>query len=149
MAKKYKIEWDETFAWGIKEIDDQHKDVLKAVNELYNACEENTVKENILSLIEKLDSYISVHFKTEEKYAMAYGFKKIDQLMSEHKFFKRIYKEIKNVYKNYSPSKTADSQQYKHVHIFALHLNQTLVEWLNNHLNTIDRELGEFLKEKM
>lgn len=146
---RFKLEWDEKYSWGIQEIDDQHKEVINAVNELYVACKDNTIKENIIDLIEKLDYYISIHFKTEEKYAIVYGFKKIEQLLSEHKFFIGIYTEIKNIYKDYSLLNNSSDSQYKHVYIFAVHLNQTLIGWLNVHLNTIDKELGEFLKGKI
>ncbi|HBG48201.1 MAG TPA: hypothetical protein DDW90_01575 [Cyanobacteria bacterium UBA9971] len=149
MDKQYKIEWDENFAWGIKEIDDQHKDIIKSVNNLYTACEENTVKEVILDLIEELDNYVTIHFDTEENYAKKFGFEKNIELLSDHAFFKNLYQEIKNYYTIHYTENNANSPQYKYTYIFALHLNQTLVEWLNVHLNTIDRELGDFLKGKI
>lgn len=146
MKDNYKIEWDESFAWCIEEINEQHKDVIKSVNELYAACKNNTVKEVILSQIEKLDFYTTNHFETEENYAKEYGFDKLNELLSAHSFFKNVYREIKNYYTIYF---SGDIIEYRYINMFALHLNQTLVEWLNVHLNTIDKELGEFLKNKI
>lgn len=149
MNKKYKIKWDESFASGIKEIDDQHKDIIKCVNELYFACEENKIKENILSYIEQLDDYVTVHFEAEENYAQKYGFEKTDELLLAHKFFKDVYKGIKDHYTIYPFTNDLDKAQYKRINMFAIQLNQVLIEWLNVHIITIDKDLFDFIRGKL
>ena len=149
MKEKFKIKWDDSLATGIQEIDGHHKDVINSVNDLYIACEENRTKDEILELIKILDYYIDIHFEAEENYAKTYRFKKNEELFSSHRFFRNIYKEIKNYYTIHYPKNIDDMPKYRYIHMFALHLNQTLVEWLNVHLNTIDRELSEFLKAKI
>lgn len=148
MKEKYVLKWDESLAWGIDEIDEQHKDVINAMNNLYDACKKNKLNDFILPLLEKLDYYVSTHFETEEKYAKDYNFEGLNELIEEHEFFKKIYTKIKNYYTRKNDTDN-QSSKYKYITMFALHLNKTLIEWLNFHMNTLDKELADFLKGKI
>lgn len=147
--KKHLLEWDDKYSYGIDEIDDQHKEILNLMKELYGACKKRKIKEFILPLIEQLDFYVTIHFATEEKYAKEYNFDKLNELIAEHEFFKNLYYKIKNYYIKETSLEKTNAIQCKYIHMFALHLNKTLIEWLDFHMNTIDKDLGDFLKDKV
>ena len=137
------IQWSDEYTTGINAIDSQHEDIIKSVNALYKALEENAGKETIIELIEKLDNYTTKHFDTEEKYMKIYNYPEYAAQVRAHEFFKTIYNEIRY----HSHYLTGD--KYMHVYQFALHLNQILIDWLRIHLETLDKVFAAFLKDKL
>jgi len=60
MNEEKNIKWKEEYRCGIKDIDQQHKDVINIVNKLYSAIEESKSIEKIIELIDNLDSYTTI-----------------------------------------------------------------------------------------
>ncbi|MFA6988770.1 MAG: hemerythrin family protein [Candidatus Gastranaerophilaceae bacterium] len=142
----YEVIWSDEVITGIKDIDEQHKKIVEAINTLYRSIEENEDKDKIIELIESLDPYVNVHFDTEEKYMKQYHYPAALEHKEAHDSFKKIYVEIRY---NYHYLGNKSSPQYKFVYILALHLSQIMIDWLNLHLNTLDKELATFLKTKI
>lgn len=134
------IMWDEKYLTGIEIIDSQHKNIFKSVNELNNAVEELQGREIILELIGNFDFYTTQHFDTEEEYMIELDYPDYAEHKEKHETFKKIYGEVKNNYV-YKFDKA--------VYILALHLNYTLAEWLDSHLQNEDQKLAEFLRAKI
>lgn len=134
------IMWNDKYLTGIETIDSQHKRIFKSVNELYNSLEKLENKEKILELISSLDFYTTEHFDTEEKYMMEFNYPEYSIHKDAHACFKATYEEIRNnyVYK-----------QEKSVYVLAIHLNQTMADWLDYHLQNEDQKLADFLKAKI
>jgi hemerythrin len=63
------VKWSPTFSVRIKVIDDQHKELLKLVNDLFNhaGSDKATERAYFAKVIQKAVWYIKVHFGTEEK----------------------------------------------------------------------------------
>lgn len=140
----YKINWSDEFITDIKEIDEQHKEIINKVNALYQAIEEQANKETIIGLIEDLDFYTTTHFETEEKHMLIHEFDRHLSHEKAHNFFKLTYEELRY---NFYYIDDKDSPNYKFTYIFALHLCQILIDWLNLHLNTYDKAFAEYLRK--
>jgi hemerythrin len=134
------LEWTDKYLTGIEIIDEQHKRIFKSVNALFDACEKVEKKEKILELIGHLDFYTDSHFSTEEKYMIKLEYPEYPEHKKAHEYFKGIYEKIRN---NYIYKKG------EVVYILAIHLNQTLADWLDYHLQNEDQRLAVFLKSRL
>jgi len=141
-----KILWDDSFNTGIEEIDEQHQKAIKIANELHNAVVENADKNIIISLIEKLDFYVNSHFETEENYMEKYNFENILEHQKAHEYFKDTYEQIRYSYFYVGNKELPD---YKLVNTYALHLSSILIDWLNFHLQTYDKDFLIFIRSKL
>ena len=133
------IIWNDKYLTGIEIIDSQHKKIFKCINNLFDAIEKLEIKEKILELIGGLDFYIVEHFDTEEKYMLELEYPEYLEHKKAHETFKKVYEEIRYNY------------VYKQdiVYVLAVHLNQTMADWLDYHLQNEDQRLADFLKTKI
>ncbi|MHB8839410.1 MAG: bacteriohemerythrin, partial [Gemmatimonadaceae bacterium] len=60
------MQWNESYATGIPQIDDQHKSLFKAVAALATAVERGDGASEYLRLVSFLDRYCREHFSFEE-----------------------------------------------------------------------------------
>ena len=60
------FEWTEELLTGNMQIDNEHKELLKAANEFMEACAEGRGRQEILWAAEYLANYAKVHFEHEE-----------------------------------------------------------------------------------
>jgi len=70
--------WSNTYSVGIKLIDDQHKELLDLVNDMYNHVnndDEAAERAYFQGVIKKTADYVKIHFATEEKIMKATNFK--------------------------------------------------------------------------
>lgn len=59
--------WQERYSVGIREIDEQHKQLINLINELNNAMLAGKGKEAVLPVLTKLSSHCVTHFNNEER----------------------------------------------------------------------------------
>ena len=134
-----KIHWKEEYLSGIEIIDKQHKDIINALNLLYDYLDTAETNEALTGdFLQQLDLYTTIHFDTEEEEIMRdYDYPGYLEHKNGHEFFKSAYNEIKN---NKFYSKNSN------IFIFSLHLTSILGDWLDVHLTTTDKALFDFLK---
>ncbi len=126
-----------------KNIDEQHKKILDTVNDLKEACTKQEVKEKVIKLIQLLDEYVTEHFRDEEYLAKKIGFIKVEGLKDEHNYFRGIYYELCFHYKY------KNNNHNKYYYLFSVYLVQSMIEWLDYHINTLDKELMDFVEAKL
>ncbi|MDR0302825.1 MAG: bacteriohemerythrin [Treponema sp.] len=70
------VEWSESYSMRIKKIDDQHKGLLKIVNDLYSHStgDERAERMYFMEVIGQAVQYIKEHFATEERIMIATKF---------------------------------------------------------------------------
>jgi len=127
------IEWQDDYSVGVKELDDQHKNLLDIINTLikeqgdeYNAAQ---LSEAVLSLIH----YAYVHFTTEERYLAQITFPDLKQHILEHVDFIMKTMELSLKVKE----KIQDNRR---------ELLEYLKGWYSSHVLGIDRLYIPFLK---
>ena len=133
------IIWNDKYLTGIEIIDSQHKNIFKCVNNLFDAIEKLEIKEELLEKIRCIDFYTTEHFDTEEKYMLELDYPEYLEHKKAHEAFKKVYEEIRYNY------------VYKQdvVYVLAVHLNQTMADWLDYHLQNEDQKLAKFLRTKL
>lgn len=79
--------WKDTFAVGIREIDDQHKLFLEYVNDCYNAVRQDHARPVTNATIHDLTVYAETHFRFEQAIMQEIGYPHLQQQAAEHGYF--------------------------------------------------------------
>lgn len=132
------LKWDNTFVLGIDEIDQQHKTIVEQFNLFSEAVQQGKEKENLPDMAEFLVKYARSHFVTEECYMQKYAYPKIDEQRREHTEFLHDAEELL--------AQLAKDGASREV---AVALTGKMVRWVIQHVRNHDREMANFIKEKM
>lgn len=90
------IEWDERYSVGVEELDEQHKQLFRILDALFESEQAAVDSREILNVLAELREYAALHFATEERYMAEWGYpdlanhkwahaqyrKKVDELCS-------------------------------------------------------------------
>jgi len=129
------IVWDEKLITGIRLIDEQHKNLVKMINDLHDAMSIGKGKQTVAKVIQELVDYTVSHFSTEEKFMIKYSYPWTLPHKSEHKNF---VEKVSDFQKGYNEGKLS----------LTIEIMSFLKDWLVNHIQSTDKKLGPFLKEK-
>ncbi|MCX7745281.1 MAG: bacteriohemerythrin [Clostridia bacterium] len=131
------IEWKESYAVGVKAIDEQHKELFAKVNQLFEACNHGKGREEINNTIKFLEEYVVVHFNAEQELMNKNSYPAFEEHKSQHQQF----------IKNFSELKSKIELEGATIHTVML-LNRSVVDWLVKHIGNSDKALGKFLGDK-
>lgn len=131
------IEWKEDLSVGVKEIDDQHKELFQKVSALFDACNAGKGKDQIGPIINYLQDYAVLHFGAEEKLQKQHNYPEYAVHKAQHDQFIKDFLNLKD-----------KIEQNGVTGLTIVQLNQVLVDWLIKHIRKTDKAFGVFLKEK-
>lgn len=129
------IEWNASLSVGIEEIDNQHKELFRQINELIHACHQGRGGEAVGEVLSFLDSYIRLHFRTEENLMLKYEFPEFQAHRLQHQEFMANLAEVRRRFSEEGPG----------VHIVVI-TNRILAGWLNTHIRRSDKIFGAHVK---
>lgn len=129
------IEWNESLAIGVEEIDEEHKGIIIKFEELYQKMRQGKGHEMYLEIIDFLEDYINTHLEHEEAYQQKINYPDFDAHKAKHDEFRKIVHEIKE--------ETHEEISHKDL----IEVNQLMKNWLINHIMEVDAKIGEFVKE--
>jgi hemerythrin len=129
------IQWRDSLAIGVEEIDNQHKELLQRFNGLLSACEAGKGIAELKGLMKFLDDYVIEHFSDEEKLQRKYDYPNYESHKKEHDFF---IQQINTVQGEIN----VEGVGVHHV----METNNMLLKWLLNHISKVDTELGKYLR---
>ncbi len=131
------IEWTEDLNTNISEIDAQHREIFKRVNDLLDACGKGKGKNEVARLIAFLQDYVITHFRAEEAAMETASYPACGAHRAEHAQFISQIGELE--------------QKLTHegagVHVVLLTI-RTAVDWLVNHIRRTDRQFAGFANGK-
>ena len=132
------ILWNDNLSVHVKEIDDQHKELIKMINRLGEAVKDGSWPKKIVTLsdvlLEMID-YLDYHFSTEEKYMIAYNYPEYQAHREEHQ---RFVREVTTFAEAFHNGKTGLSND---ILLF-------LKDWYLNHIMNTDAKCGAFLSAR-
>jgi len=130
------VTWSQTFSVGIRSIDDQHKELLNLVNDMYNHIigDEKEERAYFRKVIKKTVKYIKVHFATEEKILKAVKSHSYFTHKKAHDYF--ILKVIDNI-RDYERGKKINITSFTHF----------LRDWILTHIAIMDKQYFEYFKK--
>ena len=121
---------------GVAKIDEQHKELVDRLNAVISMGTTAVSKEETQKTINFLEEYVIRHFKDEEGLQRQCGYKKYDWHKEQHQTFINALKAMKEEFAANGPSAK-----------FTVSLNTSVINWIVNHIKTVDVELGKFYKE--
>ncbi|MCP4342978.1 MAG: hemerythrin family protein [Desulfobulbaceae bacterium] len=138
------LKWDDaTYLTGVEEVDAQHKELFKRINDLLKACTTNKgtaselAQEKSLETLDFLAQYVIEHFKCEEEYMERYRSPLRDENKAEHEKFLKQYTELR--------TKIDDNGLSRQM---IIRLEGFLCGWLTNHITKVDSSLSEVLPQE-
>lgn len=125
--EKPKIIWQDALSVNVKVIDEQHKAFINIINELIDCINTVPDKIKVANIIERITSYKSQHFATEEKYFQEFNYADAVEHIAAHRSFNA---QVEVLSKEYGKEPIS----------FAFALVDFLEDWLLDHLQNMDRK---------
>jgi len=134
------LAWRQDFATGVAIMDDQHRALIKMLNEASTQLSDRSPLADVARIVQGLLSYAGYHFQTEEKLMAEYGYEQqrtapAAEHIKEHRAFAEKVMSVKS---------QIDAGQ----RIAKADLVSFLTNWLTDHILRIDKELGAFVRDQ-
>ena len=131
-----KFRWKEKYCLGLHEMDDQHREIFKCLEELEAIVASGESLALIAERIEAVRRHSILHFASEEKLLTRIKFPGLVQQRVQHaQFIKRLNSD------NNDPDVMEKGISFEEVH--------SLQSWILGHVAGLDREYAEFLRDKV
>ena len=132
-----KIGWDDSLLIGIKEIDNQHKQLIERLDAVIEAIEKNQGEGAIAQTLDFLLDYTVEHFSTEENFMIRHNYPDLEFQKRQHREFKESVNQMIEDFELDGASKE-----------IADHIRDFLFIWLKKHIREVDLPLARFVNEK-
>ena len=129
--------WNESLSVGVDVIDEQHKELFKKADQLFEAGKNHKAKEFIGELLGFLDDYTKKHFYDEEQYMLRIQYPEYGMQKRMHAEFIAKLGELKKEY----------AESGGNI-LVILNANQMMLDWLTKHISYHDKKIGEFVRPK-
>lgn len=124
--------WNENYSVGVKEIDQQHQQMIGIINRLYEMVENKNFNDAVVSdILTELVEYADYHFSTEEKYFREFDYPKTESHVEMHNDYRARAGEMKEDYEAGKKNEVL------------LDLGNFLNGWWTWHINNTDKEYTE------
>jgi len=132
---KDQVKWSESYALGIKLIDDQHKALLDIVNDIFNHAtgREREEHEYFKDVIKQAVDYVKFHFTTEEKIMISTKYKGYEEHKKNHEEF--IIQVLKTA-KDYESGKRLTLSKFGYF----------LKDWVLSHIAVMDKKYCDYFR---
>ena len=127
-------EWSSDLETGNSAIDNQHKQLIVAINNLIQACKNGTGQQELGNTLEFLNGYIIKHFDDEEKLMRQSQYAGYGEHRAYHESFKSVVLDLTKQLMEEGPTESL---------IGEVHTN--IVDWLLNHMKGDDFRLASYL----
>jgi hemerythrin-like metal-binding protein len=124
--------WRDQYSVGVETLDNQHKAILRILNEIHAASLKGKAQEVAGPLLSQLLSLASEHFSTEERLMASIKFPGLPGHRAEHQRLTGKLREF------VSRHEKGDASAYTQL----LHF---LRDWLNQHMQSEDQEYAPWL----
>lgn len=130
------MQWSDRLSVGVKQFDDEHKQLVGMLNELYDAAQAGHAKDALGRILDRLISYTKVHFANEEMLMIRHKYPGYEAHIAEHR---ALAKQVVDVQAKFHAGASA---------ALSMEVLNFLKNWLNTHINGTDKKYGPFLAEK-
>ena len=131
------VAWDDKFNTGNELIDNQHKELIRLTNELYNAClsGKEAIKNIFPDTMKRMVNYVKFHFDAEQKYLEQINYPDFSMHIKMHE---ELVKKILDAVQNYQ-----DNNKFTPIQFV-----KTLREWVLSHIGFYDKQYAHFAAEQ-
>ncbi|MDR1353893.1 MAG: hemerythrin family protein [Treponema sp.] len=132
-----KYEWDDSLLTGQKTIDDQHKNLFAAVNNLLETAESGKGEADIKKSLDFLTDYTIKHFFDEQALQQKYNYPDYQNHVKYHEEFKATVRDLSHQLILKGSSKALVDE-----------LCKKFGDWLVNHIKIQDKKFAAYIREK-
>jgi len=135
-GKKQHIVWSNSYSMGVKLIDDQHKGLVKFVNDLFDHANGKEKEEKLYfsTVIQQAVQYIKDHFQAEERLMIGTKFPGYAEHKKVHDEFTLMV--VKSV-KEFESGKRLVLEKFAYF----------LKDWVLTHIAVMDVKYAEYFKK--
>lgn len=130
------LPWTPRLALGIDSIDDQHKELVRLINQLHSAMKKQAGVQEASKILDKLTDYTVFHFKFEEDAFDKYGYAEVEQHKAKHK---KLVGQILDFKADLNAGRAG----------LSMDLMRFLTKWLKEHILQEDKKYVSLLKDKI
>lgn len=132
------FEWNDRLSTTIDWQDDQHKELLSVVNNLYVELKRGTDEKAIGEILDFLTHYVIDHFSIEEKFMDKYNYPEVGDHKKEHQLFLTDFTKFQERFLKEGASLS-----------LILLIQYRVTDWLMEHIAKSDKALGAFMQENL
>jgi hemerythrin-like metal-binding protein len=129
-----RLEWQDRFSVGVAEVDHEHRELIRLINELHDALSRKLPAEQVRAALGEIDAGISAHFALEEKNMQSWHYPGYQDHKRDHE---RLLDEIGDLIDACESGIPADIEAF----------GERLNAWFENHFQTHDARLHGFLEK--
>jgi hemerythrin len=128
------IQWDNRYAIGIPLIDNQHKELIRLTNELYEGClmGKEEAKHYFMKTVKGTVDYVKYHFTAEEKLLETVKYPELPEHKKQHEsFIKQLLDDVQSFEsgKKFVPN------------LFVRFLR----DWILSHIAVMDKKYADYI----
>jgi len=129
--------WSDDLLTGNMQIDTEHKELIKAINDLLDACSKGKGRAELEKTVKFLSSYTKTHFAHEEVLQMKYNYPDYNNHKKYHKHF---VEQVENIHKKLL---TEGSNI-----VLVGEINSKVGNWIISHIKREDVKVVQHIKNK-
>lgn len=129
------IRWGPELEIGVPSIDNQHRELVRLLNQLNVSMRTNVREENVPVILDGLLEYTNTHFAYEEQVFLESEYPEADIHIREHELLRRDVLKMKQ-------------QVDDGCKRISVELMFFMREWLNSHILESDKAVGQYLSSK-
>ena len=130
--------WNSSLETGFIKVDLQHRQLLKALNNIADSFREGKGTNEIYKTLDFLAKYTVIHFAVEEKLMKMYNYHDYSCHKKCHEDFKATVKELIQKLHNESPTEE-----------LIVNVTTIIGDWLISHIRVDDIRMGSFVKSRI
>jgi len=133
-----KLVWSEDFSVHIHRFDDQHKQLIEYINDLYDAMSDKRERDVVARILDELVDYTMTHFIDEEVALLRNDYPEYDRHKEEHD---RFVAQVRDMHVRFHAAKSFSR-------VLCTEIVAVLTDWLKNHIMVVDKRYSDFLTRK-
>ena len=131
------IKWDEKFATGVPDLDEQHKKIFSFLNDFEDMIKAHKTAASIKKAIDFMEHYAKIHFNFEEINMAKYHCLEQTRNKKDHQLFLASVDKYRARF-----AKEGYSEG------LLMELHHWIEKWITEHICTVDVHLKEYILKK-
>ena len=124
------IKWKKEYSIGVSRIDNQHKKIIKIVNQAIAQQFSMHNEKEVGVILDNLRNYMQEHFKAEEEYMLRHHDAGYEKQRDEHnRFIDRLCE--------------AQKEYYKSGHVTSINILNLVWDWFSQHILVLDKQISK------
>lgn len=130
--------WDSILSIGINNIDSKHIEIFNYMEKCLYLMKTNFARHKLMQVSVKLEEDVNLHLMEEEAIQKQHEYLQYDNHIKQHEKIRKLLSELNMLLKEKDASQAS-----------MMKMGETIVKYYRQHILHFDRELGEFLLNKL